>query len=92
MKPPPKPPAAITSARVQVRAALKPNGAWAYPFSNSGTRYHFVELGATHCLCGRWKRSELRMQNGEVRDSLSHVDAKACVRVYTQRYKHINDY
>lgn len=90
MKPPPKPPAAITSARA--RAVLKPSGVWAYPFSNSGTRYHFVELGATHCLCGRWKRSELRMQNGETRGFLAHVDAKACVRVYNQRYKHINDY
>lgn len=71
---------------------LKPQGVWVIPRTTSGNRYHFVELGGTHCLCGRWRRDQLMMADGEAREPLEHVDARDCYRVYRKRYKRLNDY
>ena len=90
MKAPPKPPAAITTARARMNHRIP--GVWAMPRHTSGNRYHFVESGANWCLCMRWHRDQLMTADGEVRQPLPHVDARNCVRVYNQRTKLIHAY
>ena len=82
MKPPPQPPAAITSARAHVKRL---HGVWAFPTCISSNRFHFIEDRAATCLCGRWKRSELIMKSAEARTSISILDAKKCVAEYRRR-------